>query len=184
MDPSFEIETEALSQILDQLDYFQILKLPTSANPADIKAAFYRESRLYHPDRHNALPECAFKEQAAKIYKRVTEAYVTLRDDRRRRKYLADIGGPEREKKLRFTEESEQEAKAAKKKELEEQIGQTPKGRQLYQQAMRDLDGKRPEAAVRNLKLALTFEPSNERFKEKLALAEKLLPKQEFKVGH
>ncbi len=49
---------------------------------------------------------------------------------------------------------------------------------------MRDLDGKRPEAAVRNLKLALTFEPSNERFKEKLALAEKLLPKQEFKVGH
>ncbi|MHB1847216.1 MAG: J domain-containing protein [Deltaproteobacteria bacterium] len=183
MDLSFEIETEALSQILEQLDYFQILKVAQTASPAEIKAAFYQESRLYHPDRYHALPACAFKEQAGKIYKRVTEAYVTLRDDRKRQKYLADIGGPEREKKLRYSEESDQEAKAAKKKELEEQIGQTPKGRQLYQQALRDLEAQKVDAAIRNLKLALTFEPSNERFKEQLKAVEKQLPKVEFKIG-
>ncbi|MHB8417988.1 MAG: J domain-containing protein [Myxococcales bacterium] len=173
MDLAFEIETEALAQVLDTLDYFQILKLPQEATPADIKQAFYRESRAYHPDRYHALPPCPVKEHAGRIYKRVTEAYVTLRDDRKRAKYLQDINGPERERRLRFSEEAEKEAKAEKKKQLEEQLGQTPKGRQLYQQAVKDLEAGKPEAAVRNLKLALGFEPQNERFKEQLRLAEK-----------
>ena len=181
MDLAFELETEALAQILDQVDYFQILKVPQTATPAEIKAAFYRESRVYHPDRYHALPACAFKEQAGRIYKRVTEAYVTLRDDRKRQRYLADLSGPDRERKLRFTEESEQQAKAEKKKQLEEQIGTTLKGRQLYQQAERDLAAERPDAAVRNLKLALSFEPQNERFKEQLRAAEKLI-KSDFRV--
>ena len=51
MDAQFLIEVEALAAALDQLDYFGILKLPQTAAPADIKAAYYRESRAYHPDR-------------------------------------------------------------------------------------------------------------------------------------
>jgi DnaJ-class molecular chaperone len=173
MDLAFEVETEALVQVLDTLDYFQVLKIPQTATPRDIKAAFYRESRSYHPDRYHSLPPCAVKEHAGRIYKRVTEAYVTLRDDRKRAKYLADINGPERDRRLRFDEEAEKETQAEKKKQIEEQFGQTPKGRQLYQQAMRDLEGGRTDAAIRNLKLALGFEPSNEKFKEQLRLAEK-----------
>ncbi|HUB09138.1 MAG TPA: DnaJ domain-containing protein [Myxococcales bacterium] len=173
MDLAFEIETEALVQVLDTLDYFQVLKVPQTATPADIKAAFYRESRAYHPDRYHAMPPCAVKEHAGRIYKRVTEAYVTLRDDRKRAKYLQDINGPDREARLRFDEEAEKETKAEQKKQIEEQFGQTLKGRQLFQQALKDLEGGRAEAAVRNLKLALGFEPANEKFKEQLRLAEK-----------
>jgi DnaJ-class molecular chaperone len=173
MDLAFELETEALVQVLDTLDYFQLLKLPQTASPTEIKEAFYRESRNYHPDRYNAMPPCAIKEHSNHIYKRVAEAYVTLRDDRKRQKYLQDINGPDREKRLRFTEESEKEAQAEKKKAIEEQFGQTPKGRQLYQQAVRDLEAGKPDAAVRNLKMAVAFEPSNEKFKEMLKTAEK-----------
>jgi DnaJ-class molecular chaperone len=177
MDPAFEQETEALAQILDQLDYFQVLKLTQGAGPDQIQEAFHSESRVYHPDRYHSLPESTFKRDVGRIYKRVTESYYVLRDDRRRAKYLSDLASPDRDKKLRYTEESEQESKQAAKKAVEEQIGTTVKGRQLYQQAVKDLQAERGESAVRALKLAMTFEPQNERFKAKLREAEKALSK-------
>lgn len=180
-DLAFEIETDALAQVLDTLDYFQVLKIPQNATPADIKAAFYRESRAYHPDRYHAMAACPLKDNAARIYKRVTEAYVTLRDDRKRAKYREDVNGPDRDKRLRFDEEAEKEAVAAKKAAVLDQFGKTPKGRQLYQAAMKDLQGGNAEAAVRNLKLALGFEPANEMFKEQLKLAEKQI-KRDFRI--
>ena len=52
IDPIFEIETQALSQILDEIDYFRILKIEQHASPEEVKQAYFRESRLYHPDRY------------------------------------------------------------------------------------------------------------------------------------
>ncbi|MCP3101803.1 DnaJ domain-containing protein [Myxococcus sp. K15C18031901] len=160
---------------LDQLDYFEVLVLERSASPADIKKAFYRESRTYHPDRFFQLESKELKELVNELYKRVTEAYYVLRDDTKRKKYIVDVTGPERAQKLRFTEASEAESKAAVKKEQEEQIGTHPKGRQFYQQAQKDIDGGNWAAAERNLKMALTYEPANARYKEGLTEAQKRL---------
>src|SRR5437899_4576798 len=128
MDEGFEIEAQALAQVLDELDYFQVLKVAQSASPGEIKAAYYRESRAYHPDRFSTLPASDMKENINRIYKRINEAYVCLRDDTKRTKYLADVLGPERQKKLRFVEASEQELK----KEKEQEVGTTPQGRKFY----------------------------------------------------
>jgi DnaJ-class molecular chaperone len=175
LDPSQVAELEARCAKLDQLDYFEVLQLPREATPGDIKKAFYRESRTYHPDRFYQLESKTLKDQVNELYKRVTEAYYVLRDDTKRRKYVADITGPERAQKLRFTEASEAETKAAAKKEQEEQIGTHPKGRQFYQQGAADLEAGRWASAERNLKMALTYESSNARYKEKLAEAQKKL---------
>ncbi|NNC17443.1 DnaJ domain-containing protein [Corallococcus exiguus] len=158
---------------LDQLDYFELLGLERTAVPGDIKKAFYKESRVYHPDRFFHLESKALKDQVNELYKRVTEAYYVLRDDTKRKKYLSDIAGPDRAQKLRFTDASESETKAAAKKEQEEQIGTHPKGRQFYTQAQKDLESGNPSAAERNLKMALTYEPANARYKEALAEAQK-----------
>ncbi|EAU62361.1 DnaJ domain protein [Stigmatella aurantiaca DW4/3-1] len=166
---------EARCAQLDQLDYFEVLRLPKDAPPAAIKKAFYAESRTYHPDRFYQLESKELKERVHELYKRVTEAYYVLRDDTKRKKYLADVTGPERAQKLRFTENSEAESKAAARKEHEEQIGTHPKGRQFYQLGASDFDAGRWSAAERNLKMALTYEPSNARYKEKLAEAKKKL---------
>src|SRR2546421_2874261 len=116
VDETFEIEAAALAQVLDELDYFQILKIGQTAGPSEIKSAYYRESRAYHPDRFYQLPNADLKESIGRIYKRINEAYVCLRDDVKRPKYLADISGPERQKKLRFVEASEQEMKKEDRK--------------------------------------------------------------------
>jgi DnaJ-class molecular chaperone len=162
------VELERRFALLDQLDYFEVMGLAPTAAPADIKRAFHHESRTYHPDRFFQSSDLALREQVNAVYKRVTEAYFVLRDDTRRRKYLSDISGPDRLQKLRFDESAEAEAKAAVKKEVAEQIGTNPKGRQFFQTGVADLEAGRLAAAERNIKLALTYEPTNPLYLQKL----------------
>ncbi|MFY0575050.1 hypothetical protein ACN28S_12365 [Cystobacter fuscus] len=66
---------------------------------------------------------------------------------------------------------------------MEEQIGSNPKGRQFYQTGAADADAGRWASAERNLKMALTYEPANTRYKEKLAEVQKVLLEESRKQG-
>jgi DnaJ-class molecular chaperone len=186
MDLQFLIEVEALAGALDQLDYYSVLKLQPGAGAADVKAAYYRESRAFHPDRFAAVESAELRDMIGRIYRRINEAYTVLRDDQKRTRYLADVTGPERAKRLRFTEAEEAAVSAEHKKKLEEQFGQTPNGRKLYASAMIEVQAGRWEAAERALKSALMYEPANARFKEQLALVqvelEKTRPKGDYRI--
>ncbi len=186
MDTQFLIEVETLAAALDQLDYYGVLKLPQTATPADIKAAYYRESRAFHPDRYAAVPSAEVRELVGRIYKRINEAYTVLRDDQKRTRYLADVTGPDRARKLRFTEADEAAVKEEQKKKVEEQFGQTPNGRKFYSAALQEIQAERWEAAERSLKSALMYEPANAKFKEQLAAVaaevEKRRPKADYRI--
>lgn len=177
MDPGFLIEIETLVAALDQLDYFGVLKIPQSATPPEIKAAYYRESRAYHPDRFAAHPDPVVRDLVGRVYRRVNEAYTVLRDDQKRAKYVQDVSGPDRARKLRFTEVDEAQVKEEQKRKLEEQMGTTPNGRKFYAAALVELRGQRLDAALRALKSALMYEPANAKFKELAAEVEKELEK-------
>jgi DnaJ-class molecular chaperone len=165
-------QLDSLVEALDRLDYFEILQLPKNASRSEIKKAFHQGSRAYHPDRYYQLTDEALKAKVGRLYKRMTEAYYVLRDDAKRQKYLADVESEERSKRLRFSEVAEAETKQAVKKQNEEQIGVTPKGRQFFTTAMAEMDAQRWSAAERSLKMALTYEPTNPRYKEKLMEAQ------------
>lgn len=175
-----------MSAHLEELDYFQLFKLNANAGPREIKDAYYRESRDFHPDRFAQLQDQAMRERINDVFKRITEAYVVLRDDRKRAKYLSDINGPERAKKLRYTEESEAEQKAAAKKAVEEQVGTTPKGRECFKNAVREFEAKRFDKAMQQLKMALMYEPANAKYKDKMKECEKewdkVRPKDDFRI--
>ena len=171
IDEAFEIEAQALAQILDELDYFQILKVTPAASPAEIKSAYYRESRAYHPDRFFQTTRVELGESVGKIYKRINEAYVCLRDEARRSKYAVDVSGAERQRKLRFVEASEQELK----KDKEQEIGITPQGRKFFLAGLQDMAAQRFAAAERNFKMALTYEPGNANYKAKRDESAKLV---------
>jgi hypothetical protein len=183
LDPNQMAELWERCSRLDQMDYFEVLMVERTAAPADIKNAFYRESRTYHPDRFFHLDNKELKDRVNDLYKRVTEAYYVLRDDAKRRQYTVNVSGPERAQKLRFTESSETETRAASKRQVEEQIGVHPKGRQFYQTGAADADAGRWASAERNLKMALTYEPANTRYKEKLAEVQKVLLDESRKQG-
>lgn len=168
---------------LATLDYFETLGLSQAASSGEIKKAFYRESRIYHPDRFFHLPESEVRSDIGSIYKRITEAYYFLKDDAKRKKYLADITGAERAKKLRYTESTESELKAESRKTAEEEFGTNPKSRPFFKTGMAEFEKGNWVAAERSLKMGLTYEPGNERFKEKLAEAKKKIEDERRALG-
>ncbi|XP_038190593.1 LOW QUALITY PROTEIN: dnaJ homolog subfamily C member 30, mitochondrial-like [Arvicola amphibius] len=60
---------------------YEMLGVPSTATQAQIKAAYYRQSFLYHPDRNPGSPE------AAERFTRFAEAYRVLGSTILRRKY-------------------------------------------------------------------------------------------------
>lgn len=184
MDADFILDVERRAAALDELDYFEVLRVGRDAGAAEVKAAYHRESRACHPDRFAALPSPQLREVIARVYRRVTEAYTVLRDDAKRARYLADVMGPRRKAKLRFTEAEEVAIQSERKQKLDEQLGLTSTGRALYAAAFRDAEAGRWDAAERGIKTALLYEPSNARFRELLARIERARPRPDpFKIS-
>ncbi|MEO8340111.1 MAG: DnaJ C-terminal domain-containing protein [Nitrospirota bacterium] len=64
-------------------DYYQILGLPKSASTDDIKKAYRRLARQFHPDMHSG----AKKAEMEKRFKELNEAQEVLSDPDKRKKY-------------------------------------------------------------------------------------------------
>ncbi|KAK2117322.1 DnaJ sub C member 30, mitochondrial [Saguinus oedipus] len=60
---------------------YDLLGVPSTATQAQIKAAYYRQCFLYHPDRNSG------NAKAAERFTRISEAYVVLGSATLRRKY-------------------------------------------------------------------------------------------------
>lgn len=170
-DPQFWPQLKNLALTIDGLDYFQILNVAQTSTGQQIRDSYYGLARALHPDKFFHITDAELKGAIGKIYKRVTEAYMFLKDDAKRIKYLKDITGPERAKKLRFTEESEAEQKEAAK--LATKVAKTPKGEQMYNAAMVDLQNGRLDQAFKNLQSATLFEPANAELKRVLQEVDK-----------
>ncbi len=170
-DPQFWPQLKHLAATIDGLDYFQILNVAQTSPGPQIKASYYQLARALHPDKFFHLDDEVLKDAINKIYKRVTESYMTLKDEPKRQKYLRDITGPDRLKKLRFTEESEAEQKEQQKTAAK--VAKTPKGEQMYNTAMVDLQNGRFDAAYKALQSATLFEPANADLKRLLAEVDK-----------
>lgn len=157
-------EIRALAAILDELDYYRVLEIEIGAPVSEIRAAYHRAGRRFHPDGHRDLaPE--LQPHLARIAKRVTEAYSVLRDPRRRRVYDQQLASDTARVRLPLADASAE----AERQSREQREGRTPNGRRYFMLAQADLSRGDRVAAERNLRTALTFEPDNASFREMLA---------------
>ncbi len=62
-------------------DYYEILEVDRTASSTEIKKAYRRLARKYHPDVNNGDP------QAEQKFKHISEAYAVLSDPQKRRQY-------------------------------------------------------------------------------------------------
>jgi curved DNA-binding protein CbpA len=67
-------------------DYYELLNVPPSAPPEEVKLAFRREIARYHPDKVHHLGQ-EFQALAAARASELTEAYAILMDAGRRAQY-------------------------------------------------------------------------------------------------
>jgi DnaJ-class molecular chaperone len=76
--------------------YYEILEVDKKASQEDIKSAYRRLAKLYHPDK-NKLPE------AEEMFKGIAEAYSVLSDPGKRKQY--DLDNEPRNVRLRNKQE-------------------------------------------------------------------------------
>jgi DnaJ-class molecular chaperone len=165
-------EIRALGRLLDRMDYYRLLRVQRDAPPRDLRAAYRKMRREFHPDKF--LSEAGEVRHAIdRVATRVTEAYLVLRDPVRRKAYDRELeaGG------LRYSsaaEESTREDEAAAG-------GRTANGKKFFglsrdAEAIGDL-----VKAVAHMKMAMTFERDNPHFKERLEELQSRIPKAENK---
>ena len=165
--PRWVAETKAIAAALPRLDYFQVLGATPQSSLEELKARYHQLQRNYHPDSFYTSPDAELRDAVHAIAKRVAEAYVVLRDPRRRAKYTQDVTGPHRAERLRFTEDSDREVR----EEQQVGVGKTPQVRSLWSKATAALRSGDFAAAERDLKTALIFEPGHPKLEALLAEA-------------
>lgn len=92
-----------LQRINDALDHYEILELPERAEAGEVKNAYYRLARRYHPDRFHLQSGTSLHTRLGSAFARVTQAYETLIDPKARTTYDATL---ERTRQFRRSEVS------------------------------------------------------------------------------
>lgn len=72
---------------LETLNYYQLLGVERTATPAQLRSAYFELSLEFHPDRFFLLRSGDIKAKIYAIFRRVSEAYAVLSDERRRAMY-------------------------------------------------------------------------------------------------
>ena len=68
----------------ENMNYYETLQIPRTATNQEIRVAYYKLAKKYHPDR-NKSPEAKY------MFERISEAYITLSDEEIRKKYDVEL---------------------------------------------------------------------------------------------
>lgn len=128
-------------------DYYKILGLNSSATEEEIKKAFFRLAKKYHPDRHRGRRDGNYETKFAQI----NEAYNVLKDRKAKAEY-----------DVHFKDLSSKRTRTAKEKYRAEE---------LYQTAQKALKIKDINSAIDLLKAAVRLEPDKAEYYSTLGMA-------------
>jgi curved DNA-binding protein CbpA len=74
---------------LSSKDYYTLLGVTTKADLSQIKTAYYKLARKFHPDRYYGLEDPVLKEKIDIIFSTINVAYETLKNTKARHQYDA-----------------------------------------------------------------------------------------------
>ncbi|NIO47995.1 MAG: DnaJ domain-containing protein [Candidatus Aminicenantes bacterium] len=80
-------EVVAMSEQISTMDYYQILDVPENSSPYQIKLAYFRLARKYHPDCFSKDLPSDIKEKIENVFGHIAKAYDTLGDEKKKHDY-------------------------------------------------------------------------------------------------
>ncbi len=87
LDSAFIEKVEELHDRLDSTNYYDVLGITKSATLNEVKEAYYKKTKEFHPDRHFYLPSETLKNKLNALFSFLTKAYKTLSDQELRKEY-------------------------------------------------------------------------------------------------
>lgn len=162
-----QIELETLHELVDELDYYQLLRLPRDCEQAEIVPAYREESKRLHPDKFSDF-SAELKNKLNYIYTAVNEAHTVLKEPEQRLLYnaLLDNG-------VIRTEDSALNVSEQRASLNDPSSAATDENAKRYWvRALEAYEKEDYKGAILNIKFAMQFEPKNEVFKEWLDKAQ------------
>ncbi len=158
----------------DELDYYQILGLPSDAHTAQIKKAYFSNARKYHPDHFAMISNAVFKNAVGQLFRRMTEAYQILNDANKRMEYDQNLENSGRTADTLRWSKTKRESHGPQTREREID---NPQARRFYKLAQSAINASDYVSAKMNLQLALQMSKDHPLLKKSLEEVEDLLKK-------
>jgi len=160
VDPRTRIELEAVAGMIEQLDYYQVLRVPPHSDRRTLEKGFVTESRKFHPDRFHALGDRELQANATQIFRRVSEAWSVLKDPQLRAAY---------DRRRSSGQTAGRITKADLQQESQQQAGgpeaRTAQGRRYIDTAAQAVRKGDLRGAIMQAQFAAMAEPTNEGIK-------------------
>ena len=159
-DPAFDDYVIKIHQVLPRLDYYRLLGVGQNASDSEIKKAFLKITRKFHPDRHRDAPKPLYA-AIYDIFKRLNEAYRVLTDFEKRKLYNQQLAGgnPRFSTDIRMSMIPKTPVETIRSKEA----------RQFYVKASECLEAGNILQAELHAKMAIARERENDAIKKLIA---------------
>jgi len=175
------VEVESISSVLDEIDYYQLLKLKSGAPIPDVEKGYAGQSQMFHPDNYFGVRDPKFVKALTAVFKKVNEAYQVLKDPELKKMYdkkmgFRGAGAKEDGKGGRRRRGVDKKALEAEKQALEAGGVVSDKNAIKYWELAEIATmNKDWNGVVMNLQFALNYESENPILKEKLVEAKEAL---------
>lgn len=149
---------------LKKINYYQLLNIEPKSNVKEIHKAYRKATKHFHPDRFFQSSNDGLKFQAKETYKRMVDAYMTLKNSAKRQEY---------DRKLMDSKGTETALSSRPKRSETTEINTLPlpktrQGKKFFELANTAIRQGNLEAAKLNLQLGLQYEPDSSFMKKKL----------------
>jgi curved DNA-binding protein CbpA len=78
-------------------DYYEVLEITRQASASEIKAAYYKMAKRFHPDRYHQPEHAELRGKLEALFSMITQAYETLHDSRQRSAYDERLRRPDQQ---------------------------------------------------------------------------------------
>jgi curved DNA-binding protein CbpA len=185
-----KVEVEALASMLDELDYYRLLKLKQGAPIPDVEKAYATQSKNFHPDRFFGVRDPKFTKQVTAVFKKISEAYQVLKDPELKKMYDQKMGfrasdgasggaggggQPEPTGIIGGVGKAELEAERAAARAAGDDMVADKRARKYWDLAQIAWNNEDWNGVVMNLQFAQSFEKENPNIKKRLADAKQRL---------
>ena len=82
-----QVVVETLYGLLEEIDYYRLLKLKGGAPIPDVEQAFTEQSQRFHPDRFFGVRDPALMKKITAIFKKLSEGYQVLKPPELKKMY-------------------------------------------------------------------------------------------------
>jgi tetratricopeptide (TPR) repeat protein len=157
--------------------HYEMLQVDRRAEPKEIKRAYFKVSREFHPDSFFRKNLGSYKQKIEAIFKRISQAYEVLGNEQKRAAYEKTLPyepTPEEIEEQRQVALQQERAKSLRKERRQRLLKHSPvvarkgQARKHYEDAKSWAEQNEYTKAANSIRLALTLDPQNEDFKKLL----------------